>query len=342
MSSRRWIVRAFSVFCVLLVIWVTAAMVLNAAAEGTLPISMHVYSDLYADYSPDVVVRPLGVFNLAIISETLKDRGYSEEEVEERAKAIEVAMNEPVPTATALNYEGDAPPTATPTKTHTPTATHTPTLTPTNTPTKIPTKTPTKTPTPEPTKKPKPSNTPTEEAVCPSSTPTHTPIPPTDTPVPTDTPETDTKKPNINGWTLDPAPGAVGDCEFTIEVSELHIVDPTYSSGLDWIQLRYYDEVKDEWICSCMGDPPEPPDWDLGDTWNATYSMEINMNIEPGAAFSLYEESGKGPKGGLALQLPVMIDTNVELKLRVQDVAGNMEEKILGTYTLPEGCFIGD
>ena len=129
MSGQRWIVRAFSVFCVLLVVWVAAAMVLNAAAEGSLPISMHVYSDLYADYSPDVVVRPLGVFNLSIIRETLKDRGYSEEEAQEKAKAIEVAMNEPVPTATALNYQGDAPYTATPTKTRTPTAT--PTTTPT-------------------------------------------------------------------------------------------------------------------------------------------------------------------------------------------------------------------
>jgi hypothetical protein len=154
MSGRRWIVRSFSVFCLLLVIWVAAAMVLNAAAEGSLPIAMHVYSDLYADYSPDVIVQPLGVFNLAIISETLKDRGYSEEEAQERAKAIEVAMNEPVPTATALNYEGDVPYTATPTKTHTPTATPTPTRTPTATPTKIPTRTPTKTPTPKPTKKP--------------------------------------------------------------------------------------------------------------------------------------------------------------------------------------------
>jgi outer membrane biosynthesis protein TonB len=187
-SGRRWVVCVFSIFCLLLVVWVIAAMVLNAAAEGSLPISMHVYSDLYADYSPDVVVRPLGVFNLAIISETLKDRGYSEEEVEERAKAIEVAMNELVPTATALNYEGDLPPTATPTVTYTPTptSTPTPTLTPTSTATRIPTKTPTKTPTPKPPKKPKPSNTPTEEVTPPS--PTVTPLPQTDTPTPTDTP----------------------------------------------------------------------------------------------------------------------------------------------------------
>jgi hypothetical protein len=314
-------------------------MVLNAAAEGSLPVSMHVYSDLYADYSPDVIVRPIGAFNLAIISETLKDRGYSEEEARERAKAIEVAMKEPVPTATALNYAGDAPPTATPTKTHTPTATHAPTLTPTNTPTRIPSRTPTRTPTKEPTKKPKPSNTPTEEVICPSPCPSDTPTP-TDTPLP----ETDTKKPNITGgWSLSPTPGVVVSCSVgIIEVSDLHIVDSLYSSGLDWIQVKYYDEVKDEWIRTCMEEPPEPAGWTLGDPWHATYSLEINMTIEAGDMFSLYDASGKGPKGGLALHLPVMIDNNVELIVRVRDNAGYVAEETLGTYTLPEACFTGD
>jgi hypothetical protein len=128
----------------------------------------------------------------------------------------------------------------------------------------------------------------------------------------------------------------------TIEVSGLHIIDSSYSSGLDWIQVKYYDEVKDEWISTCMEGPPEPADWTLGDPWIATYSMEINMTIEPGAAFSLYEASGKGPKGGLALHLPVMIDNNVELIVRVRDNAGNISEETLGTYTLPEACFTGD
>jgi hypothetical protein len=332
MSSRRWIIRAFGVFCVLLTVWVAAAMVLNAAAEGSLPIAMHVYSDLYADYSPDVVVRPLGVFNLSIISETLKDRGYSEEEAQERAKAIEVVMNEPVPTATALNYDGDAPYTATPTKTNTPTATPTPTLTPTNTPTKIPTKTPTKTPTPKPTKKP--SKTPTEEVSCPEPCPTDTPIP-----------ETDTKSPSVSGGVVYPPFGEYGSCELKIEVDDLHIVDPAYSSGIDWIKLKvkYCDDGEAVWKTSSPFEPDDPIGWTEGPAWEADVSgLEYTITIDGCATASIFENYVKGPKGGLALISPFTCETSVELYAWVMDEAGNDTKPLLGTYNLPEECYEED
>jgi hypothetical protein len=334
MSGRRWIIRAFSVFCLLLVVWVVAAMVLNAAAEGSLPVSMHVYSDLYADYSPDVVVRPLGVFNLSIISETLKDRGYSEEEAQERVKAIEVAMNEPVPTATALNYEGDAPYTATPTKTYTPTPTSTPTLTPTNTPTKIPTKTPTKTPTPKPTKKPKPSKTPTEEVICPEPCPTDTPIP-----------ETDTKSPIVSGGVTYPPFGEYGSCTLEITVDDLHIVDPAYSSGIAWVKLKvkYFDGGEAVWKVSGAFEPDDPIGWTEGPAWDAYVDgLSISKTFDGAAAVSLYDGSVKGAKAGYAMILPFTCDTSVELYAWVMDNGGNDTKTLLGTYTLPEGCFEGD
>jgi hypothetical protein len=306
-------------------------MVLNAAAEGSLPISMHVYSDLYADYSPDVVVRPLGVFNLSIITETLKDRGYSEEEAQERAKAIEVAMNEPVPTATALNYEGDAPYTATPTKTYTPTPTSNPTLTPTNTPTRIPTKTPTKTPTPKPTKNPKPSKTPTEEVICPEPCPTDTPVP-----------ETDTKSPNVSGGVIYPPVGEYGSCTLEITVDDLHIVDPAYSSGIDWIKLKlkYSDGGEAVWKVGDKFEPDDPIGWTEGPAWEADIDgLSIEIVIDAGDAFSLYDGSVKGPKGGFAHLSLITCETSVELYVWVRDNAGNETKPLLGTYNLPAGCF---
>lgn len=157
---------AFFLFLLLLLLWIAAAFLLNSASAGSLPFSVSLRSRLAANYSPDEFSGSQGVFRLSIFNEVFHDLGLSLEEAEERSKEIKVAMGSPVPTATARNFEGDDPFTATPT----PQATSTITSTPTETP--LPTSTYKPTETPKPTKELKvvPSNTP-----GPSFTATKTP-----------------------------------------------------------------------------------------------------------------------------------------------------------------------
>jgi hypothetical protein len=153
MKSRRWILRAFSVFLLLLFVWVAAAFLLNAAFAESLPFSLSLRSKLAANYEPDALHGKLGVFRLSIIEDALRDRGISDEEAEEKSKEIMIAMSSPVPTATARDFEGEDP--FTPTATQVPDLTSTEDLTPSSTTTgmvsPLPSQTVTKTPTPNTT-----------------------------------------------------------------------------------------------------------------------------------------------------------------------------------------------
>ena len=155
-AGKRWMLAAFFLFLLLLLLWIAAAFLLNSASAGSLPFSVSLRSRLAADYSPDEFSGSQGVFRLSIFNEVFHDLGLSPEEAEERSEEIKVAMGSPVPTATARNFEGDDPFTATPTPQPTSTVTSTPTETPLPTSTYKPTKTP------KPTKEPKvdPSDTP--------------------------------------------------------------------------------------------------------------------------------------------------------------------------------------
>jgi hypothetical protein len=187
MEGRRCLVGAIVVFSVLLVVWIAAALLLSSASAGSLPISLNLRSRLKADYRSDEVFGPLKVYRLSIVNDRLLDGGMSAEEAEAQSEAIESAFDQPVPTATALNFHGDAPYTATYTNISTSTSTSTPL--PTNTPTatkksaKKPTKKLTKTPisteeeiAPAPSKN-KDTATPTIAAPAGSLTPTSSPTP---------------------------------------------------------------------------------------------------------------------------------------------------------------------
>ncbi len=147
---------ALFVFLFFLMLWIWAAFLLNSAYAESLPFSLGLRSRLAADYSPGEFSGSQGVFRLSIFNEVFHDLGLSPEEAEERSEEIKIAMGSPVPTATARNFEGDDPFTATPTPQPTSTATSTLTETPVPTSTYRPTKTP------KPTKEPKidPSDTP--------------------------------------------------------------------------------------------------------------------------------------------------------------------------------------
>ncbi|HEY48284.1 MAG TPA: DNRLRE domain-containing protein [Anaerolineae bacterium] len=132
-SGRRWILVALLVFLLCLVLWIAAALILNIAFAESLPFSLNLRSRLAANYAPDDFVGSLGIFRLSIIDEVLLDRGLSPEEAEEQSEKIRIAMGSPVPTATARDFKGNEPFTATPEDQLTSTVIITPTETPTPT-----------------------------------------------------------------------------------------------------------------------------------------------------------------------------------------------------------------
>ena len=246
-EGRLWIVAAVLLVMVLVVFWVVAAVQLAAAAAGPVPFHLSLRSNLGADYGQDPPGRQFGWLRVSIVGDVLRDLGLGGPDSDSREDALELAMAGEVPTATALNFEGDPPNTATPSKTPQPTRTHT--YTPTATPTSTATNTPRPTKTASPTEPP-PTETPTKPpvTVAPTKTPCGSVTPcPSKTPAPTKTatatktsPPIDDKPPIIaDGWSLSPTPGATGSCEFRISVEGLHVIDPTYSSGISVVMVKY-------------------------------------------------------------------------------------------------------
>lgn len=299
MQGRRWFLRAFTIFMMGLAIWIAAAYALNIASAGSLPFSFFLQSNLSADYSADNPHGFLGAFNLSIIGEALSDFGLSPQEVEEQFGAVEIAMDKPVPTATALNFEGDAPYTATPTVTNTPTHTPTTTLTPTNTPTNtpLPTKIPTRTKTPKPPK------------------PTNTPGPPTSTPL-----FGDSQNPQVSGGSVTPTPGTLSVCSVTVNVNNIDVIDPGPSSGINWVRLKYQVIGYTGYIWS--GNLPQTggPGWTAGpgSTWDAEYGGSIFIDV-----------TGLPADPGLY---------SIELWSKVVDNVGRSDFISYGTYTIPGTC----
>ncbi len=256
MKKRRWMFRAFGVFLAIVAVAVAAAIVLNSAAAQSLPFSMGLRSKLTTDYSQDGSQGILGVFRLSIIGDALRDLGLTPKEADEQTAGIKIALNDPVPTATALNFEGDDPYTPTPTSTSTPTSTPTVTNTPTNTPTSTPR--PTKTPIPTSTKKPA----------------TAVPV--------------DNTKPTICCMTLAPAPGVstpgapLTSC--IIDVVDLQVFDPTFSSGVSAseVQFKYYSpSVLGNWVIESLNLLPTPPAGFVagpGSDWDAHYGKTITLH----------------------------------------------------------------
>ena len=104
-------------------------------------------SRLSANYAPDPAGSTVHSLRLSIFGEVLQDMGMSGDEAASQSREIQEQLQGPVPTATARDFQGAKPFTATPTVTSTPTETPTPTATSTRTPRP----TPTKTKTPKPT-----------------------------------------------------------------------------------------------------------------------------------------------------------------------------------------------
>jgi hypothetical protein len=160
---------------------------------------------------------------LSIFQEVMQDLGMPSDEAAAHSQEMQAEMREPVPTATARDFEGAQPLTATPTKTPVPTETPTPTATATRTPRPTPTKT--KTP-----------------------APTHA------APMPTNTPSgVDTVAPTICCIDLNPDPPTIlNACTFDVE--ELEVFDPGPSSGIDEadVFMKYNGPSTPSWVFTSL------------------------------------------------------------------------------------------
>jgi hypothetical protein len=147
-----------------LLLWLVILQVSPTSAEF---LGLNLNSNLKANYGADDRGGFIGALRLSVVQDFMGDAGVPDDLADQHAKDLVDELDEPVPTATALNFAGDAPFTATPTFTFTPTRTLT------NTPTPTPTRTPTRTPIP--TRTPTLTSPPTSTAAPATATHTSTP-----------------------------------------------------------------------------------------------------------------------------------------------------------------------
>ncbi|HET7012147.1 MAG TPA: hypothetical protein VFI11_15330 [Anaerolineales bacterium] len=297
--GRRWLVGAIAVFLVLLVGWVALALQLSDASVGPLPYARYLFSNLDADYGPDRLPRALASIRLTILLPAMRALGLTDEEAAERWALYELTLNQPVPTATALNFQGDPPLTATPTASATPTNTRTPTNTATSTATNTGTNTPTRTRTPTPTK--------------------------TKTPRPTNTSApSDTAPPVIVGFESISRNDS-GSCKASWTVNDLQVIDPSPSSGIDRVEFKYA-------VTGYLGvSYLSPISLDCGGiqgdgSWDACYDgTSAWVEIKDGWAGD--PPANTGPSS-----------YEVILYARAYDNASHMDQVELARYSMPDTC----
>lgn len=263
MKDRRNWMTWFGILIAVLALVAAGALVLMPASAGGFPFSWEIRSNLSADYRYGETAASLGAFRVSIIGDVLRDMGIGDKEASQRENVMKVVMEGSVPTATAFDYEGNPPLTATPTETATPTIT--PTLTPTSTSTNTPRPTSTKTPQPSATKTSPPA-------------PTKTPKPPTAI--------TDTKDPVILATSLSPSPGPdLDQCDIVLNVD---VKDPAYSDGVDSVEAKH----------SIPGGTPAPYNYftfsgagsyDGGNNWVGTFTGTITLsNVSASESFNIF------------------------------------------------------
>jgi len=314
-SGRRWLIAAVGLFLLLLVGWVLLALQLNIALAGPLPFAPRLGSNLLADYRADDGGVPIGMISLSIdeaMQALRQSLGLTDEEAAAQRASLELAMSQPVPTATALNFTGDAPFTATPANTPLPTDTPTPLPTSTRPP-------PTRTPLPTKTKEP------TDEATAGST------AEPTAGPSATLVLGPDTVDPEVGDHSVSPEPGTLAAGQCTIN-AVVQITDAGPSSGIDTgdVGMKYEN-------------PDSPPDYSysynmvlvsggaVGDAWDATYSGSITFTGIDVAAI---------PEGGVVkFARPARTgDVDIKVWFIFNDLDENVNTHYIGEYTLQNDC----
>lgn len=303
MDSRlaRWL--ALTAFAVLIAGWFAAALHLTGASAGQPGFPFNLRSNLAADYGADPEAGRITSLRISIITDLLKDLGFGGDD-----SGLLEGLDSPVPTATARNFQGDPPFTAT--------------VTPSPTPTITPLPASLSTPRP-PTKTPKPTDT--EE------------------PEPTDLPA-DSVAPTLSGGTLFQDLGTLlPACEDNeISITGLRVVDPGPSSGVTWVKLKYKilgPGTLDYQYSDDIG-PPLTGGWTdgPGSTWDAYYKGDLTISFSDGYAFTtggklFFRPSLSGPSSALTVD-----PFTVEVWSIVQDNAGNQSFVLHGTYTLAGSC----
>ncbi len=286
-SSPTWLVVGLGLFTVATLIWLLFPLLSNGGAAAQMAVPRGLFSRIVPNYGSENFGDVIRTLRLTIVRELTGD-------------GMEQQLLLPVPTATWRDFAGAPPYTATSTNTPTPTSTATPTetATPTHTATRRPTST--QKPTDEPTDKPKP----------PTLTPSITPMPSiTPTPTPADVADPDIKGATVNPPTGDP-------CEPTVSVTDLHLVDPAPSYGMNSVVLRYrIIGFTVDFIVSSM---TKTSGGESGGGWDALYSGTINFQID---------------KGWVPTE-----DFEVELSASATDKGGNSTADDLADYTIPMSC----
>lgn len=284
-SGRRWWMGALGLFLVLLVLWIAAAIRLSAAAAAPSDLMTSLRSRLTANYAPDPggsVVRSL---RLTIFQEAMQDLGMQSDEAAGHSLEMEAQMQGPVPTATARDFEGAKPFTATPTVTLVPTETPIPTATTTNTP------------------KPRPTKTRTPAPTVAAGPPTNTPAG-----------SLDTTDPNICCIVLSPAPtGSLGVC--TISVTDLEVLDPAFSSGMDLgeIYIKYEKAGIGNW-------------------------QYTSLSMTSGGFVSGPGSDWSGHFAGSFTLHGLVAGNSINVAGKVKDNAGHYDHQSAGSYTLTVNC----
>jgi hypothetical protein len=263
-SGRRWLVGAVGLFMMLLVVWFAAAIRISASAAAPSDLMSSLRSRLAANYAPDPAGSTVHSLRLSTFEQVLQDLGLSRDEAASHSREIEQQLQGSVPTATARDFEGASPLTATPTETPVPTETPTPTATSTRTPR------PTATGTPKPTATKKPSGV-------------------------------DKTDPQICCLDLNPDPPTIlNSCTFDVE--ELEVFDPAFSSGISAsdVFMKYDGPSTGGWIMTALSLKSGGFTGGPGSDFSAIYDGTITLkSVYDGETISLKgmvtDKAGNGP-----------------------------------------------
>ena len=304
----RWL--ALTAFAVLIAGWFAAALHLTGASAGQPGFPFNLRSNLAADYGADPGAGRITSLRISIIADWLKDLGFGEDDSE-----LLAGLDSPVPTATARNFEGDPPFTAT--------------MTPSPTQTNTPLPTSTSTPKP-PTKTPKPTDT--------------------EVPEPTELPD-DSIAPSISGGSFFPTFGTLLPlCDGNdIAITGLRVEDPGPSSGFGlelpdngWVKLKYeiLGPGSTGYVYSADLGPPLTGGWTdgPGSSWDAYYKGTLTIDFSDGYAFTAGGKLFFRPPLSGPTETPTPEPFTVKVWSIVQDNAGNESYVLHGTYTLDSAC----
>ena len=133
------------------------------------------------------------------------------------------------------------------------------------------------------------------------------------------TPQEDVDAPILSGGVLASPPGDLTVCEIDVAITDLEVLDPAWSSGIEFVKVKYLVEGYSGYIYS---DPfilkSGGPTGDGG--WLGCYAGTIHIEIDP------------------AWIPPAEGDFLIKLHAKARDNVGLEDYLWLGEYTMPASC----